>query len=123
MHESTSRNLQGRTPDRARVRLSSPNKKPTHTVSHSLTCTFPLLPYSPHIIAISKCRLVDCSNRPISFLLLLFFSVSTYSSDMVLSVKEAIQRLENRRVKSTRPLIPPQILQEDLPMQVLEVSY
>ncbi|KAL1747996.1 hypothetical protein HDZ31DRAFT_79999 [Schizophyllum fasciatum] len=30
--------------------------------------------------------------------------------------KEALSRLENRRVKSTRPLIPPQILQEDLPL-------
>ena len=33
--------------------------------------------------------------------------------------REALHRLENRRVKSTRPLIPPQILQEDLPLLVL----
>jgi len=35
---------------------------------------------------------------------------------MVMPFKEALYRLENRRVKSTRPLIPPQILQEDLPL-------
>ncbi|KAF9236481.1 hypothetical protein BU15DRAFT_89100 [Melanogaster broomeanus] len=35
---------------------------------------------------------------------------------MPLPYKEALQRLENRRVKATRPLIPPQILQEDLPL-------
>jgi len=38
------------------------------------------------------------------------------SEIMTIPVKEAVQRLENRRVKSTRPLIPPQILQEDLPL-------
>jgi hypothetical protein len=37
---------------------------------------------------------------------------------MAIPFKEALQRLENRRVKSTRPLIPPQILQEDLPLCV-----
>src|SRR5260221_13536908 len=37
---------------------------------------------------------------------------------MALPFKEALHRLENRRVKSTRPLIPPQILQEDLPLCV-----
>ncbi|EIM86120.1 phospho-2-dehydro-3-deoxyheptonate aldolase [Stereum hirsutum FP-91666 SS1] len=36
--------------------------------------------------------------------------------DMAIPFAEALQRLENRRVKSTRPLIPPQILQEDLPL-------
>ncbi|ETW81765.1 hypothetical protein HETIRDRAFT_318732 [Heterobasidion irregulare TC 32-1] len=35
---------------------------------------------------------------------------------MAIPFKEALLRLENRRVKSTRPLIPPQILQEDLPL-------
>lgn len=35
---------------------------------------------------------------------------------MAIPFAEALQRLENRRVKSTRPLIPPQILQEDLPL-------
>ncbi|KAH8825277.1 phospho-2-dehydro-3-deoxyheptonate aldolase [Flagelloscypha sp. PMI_526] len=30
--------------------------------------------------------------------------------------RDAFSRLENRRVRCTRPLIPPQILQEDLPM-------
>lgn len=35
---------------------------------------------------------------------------------MAMPFKEALLRLENRRVKSTRPLIPPQILQEDLPL-------
>jgi hypothetical protein len=42
---------------------------------------------------------------------------------MALSFKEALQRLENRRVKATRPLIPPQILQEDLPLCVLLLFY
>lgn len=37
---------------------------------------------------------------------------------MALPYKDALQRLENRRVKATRPLIPPQILQEDLPLSV-----
>jgi 3-deoxy-7-phosphoheptulonate synthase len=37
---------------------------------------------------------------------------------MAIPFKEALLRLENRRVKSARPLIPPQILQEDLPLCV-----
>jgi 3-deoxy-D-arabino-heptulosonate 7-phosphate (DAHP) synthase len=37
--------------------------------------------------------------------------------------KEALGRLDNRRVKSTRPLIPPQILQEDLPLYVCSAIY
>ncbi|KAH9027578.1 hypothetical protein EDB84DRAFT_1400996 [Lactarius hengduanensis] len=37
---------------------------------------------------------------------------------MAISFKEALHSLENRRVKSTRPLIPPQILQEDLPLSL-----
>jgi hypothetical protein len=37
---------------------------------------------------------------------------------MAISFKDALARLENKRVKSTRPLIPPQILQEDLPLYV-----
>ncbi|KAL0961032.1 hypothetical protein HGRIS_006022 [Hohenbuehelia grisea] len=35
---------------------------------------------------------------------------------MAIPFKDALARLENSRVKSTRPLIPPQILQEDLPL-------
>lgn len=38
---------------------------------------------------------------------------------MALSFREALSRLEDRRVKATRPLIPPQILQEDLPLYVV----
>jgi len=41
---------------------------------------------------------------------------------MALPFKEALQRLENRRVKATRPLIPPQILQEDLPLTLLAAN-
>ncbi|KAJ3898442.1 hypothetical protein F5879DRAFT_615122 [Lentinula edodes] len=41
------------------------------------------------------------------------------ASNMALPFKEALSRLENRRVKATRPLIPPQILQEDLPLTLL----
>jgi 3-deoxy-7-phosphoheptulonate synthase len=37
---------------------------------------------------------------------------------MAIPFKEALARLENKRVKSTRPLIPPQILQEDLPLSL-----
>lgn len=37
---------------------------------------------------------------------------------MAIPFKEALHRLENNRVKSTRPLIPPQILQEDLPLSL-----
>ncbi|KAK7469185.1 hypothetical protein VKT23_003676 [Stygiomarasmius scandens] len=39
--------------------------------------------------------------------------------NMALSFKDALARLENSRVKATRPLIPPQILQEDLPLTLL----
>ncbi|KAF8636028.1 hypothetical protein AX15_000188 [Amanita polypyramis BW_CC] len=35
---------------------------------------------------------------------------------MALPYRDALAKLENHRVKSTRPLIPPQILQEDLPL-------
>jgi 3-deoxy-D-arabino-heptulosonate 7-phosphate (DAHP) synthase len=38
---------------------------------------------------------------------------------MSIAFKDALAHLENKRVKSTRPLIPPQILQEDLPLYVL----
>ncbi|KAL4073098.1 hypothetical protein V8B97DRAFT_1869096 [Scleroderma yunnanense] len=41
---------------------------------------------------------------------------------MPLPYKEALQRFENRRVKATRPLIPPQILQEDLPLTLLAAN-
>ena len=41
--------------------------------------------------------------------------------NMALSFQEAMSRLEDRRVKATRPLIPPQILQEDLPLYALRV--
>ncbi|KAH8114364.1 3-deoxy-7-phosphoheptulonate synthase [Phellopilus nigrolimitatus] len=41
---------------------------------------------------------------------------------MTVPVKEAISRLENRRVKLIRPLIPPQILQEDLPLTLSAVD-
>ncbi|KAF8908896.1 3-deoxy-7-phosphoheptulonate synthase [Gymnopilus junonius] len=39
--------------------------------------------------------------------------------NMAMSFRDALSRLENSRVKSTRPLIPPQILQEDLPLTLL----
>ena len=38
--------------------------------------------------------------------------------EITIPVNEAITSLENRRVKRIRPLIPPQILQEDLPLYV-----
>ncbi|KIY46517.1 3-deoxy-7-phosphoheptulonate synthase [Fistulina hepatica ATCC 64428] len=38
---------------------------------------------------------------------------------MAMPFRDALARLENRRVKETRPLIPPQILQEDLPLTLL----
>src|SRR5882762_5382171 len=51
-----------------------------------------------------------------------FLSSSLHSPvsdpNMTIGFKEALARLENSRVKSTRPLIPPQILQEDLPLYV-----
>lgn len=37
---------------------------------------------------------------------------------MAMPFREALARLEDSRVKATRPLIPPQILQEDLPMYI-----
>jgi len=43
-------------------------------------------------------------------------------SDTPMPFKEALSRLENHRVKSTRPLIPPQILQEDLPLTLLAAN-
>jgi len=36
--------------------------------------------------------------------------------NILIPFKEALLRLENRRVRATRPLIPPQILQEELPL-------
>lgn len=44
------------------------------------------------------------------------FTILVEDLSMAMPFKEALYRLENRRVKSTRPLIPPQILQEDLPL-------
>ncbi|KAI9462242.1 hypothetical protein HD554DRAFT_2127577 [Boletus coccyginus] len=41
---------------------------------------------------------------------------------MALPYKDALQRLENCRVKATRPLIPPQILQEDQPLTFLSAN-
>jgi len=41
---------------------------------------------------------------------------------MTMPFKEALARLENSRVRSTRPLIPPQILQEDLPLTFLAAN-
>ncbi|KAF8195444.1 hypothetical protein BJ912DRAFT_847189 [Pholiota molesta] len=41
---------------------------------------------------------------------------------MPMSFKDALSRLENSRVKSTRPLVPPQILQEDLPLTLLSAQ-
>ncbi|GBE84898.1 hypothetical protein BKA93DRAFT_827100 [Sparassis latifolia] len=35
---------------------------------------------------------------------------------MAISIKDALTKLDDRRVKAIRPLIPPQILQEDLPL-------
>ena len=40
---------------------------------------------------------------------------------MTITVKDALAKLDDRRVKATRPLIPPAILQEDLPLWVLFV--
>ncbi|KAI0766410.1 3-deoxy-7-phosphoheptulonate synthase [Trametes elegans] len=37
-------------------------------------------------------------------------------SDMTVTVRDALVQLDDRRVKATRPLIPPAILQEDLPL-------
>ncbi|KAK0503922.1 hypothetical protein EDD18DRAFT_481444 [Armillaria luteobubalina] len=39
--------------------------------------------------------------------------------NMAIPFKDALAKLENSRVKATRPLIPPQILQEDLPLTLL----
>ncbi|OCH91853.1 3-deoxy-7-phosphoheptulonate synthase [Obba rivulosa] len=40
------------------------------------------------------------------------------NTDMTITMKEAIAKLDDRRVKNIRPLIPPQILQEDLPLSL-----
>ncbi|KAF8703617.1 hypothetical protein AX14_014195 [Amanita brunnescens Koide BX004] len=37
---------------------------------------------------------------------------------MAIPYRDAVSKLNTRRVKSTRPLIPPQILQEDLPLTI-----
>jgi 3-deoxy-7-phosphoheptulonate synthase len=43
---------------------------------------------------------------------------------MAIPSREILSKLENSGVKSTRPLIPPQILQEDLPLYVsFELSF
>ncbi|KAK7056829.1 hypothetical protein VNI00_002546 [Paramarasmius palmivorus] len=41
---------------------------------------------------------------------------------MTMTFREALSHLENSRVKATRPLIPPQILQEDLPLTLLAAN-
>ncbi|PCH40148.1 3-deoxy-7-phosphoheptulonate synthase [Wolfiporia cocos MD-104 SS10] len=41
------------------------------------------------------------------------------SGDMGITIREALHKLDDRRVKATRPLIPPQILQEDLPLTLI----
>jgi len=61
-------------------------------------------------------ELVPLNSRTRSSIYLAKILVSDLS--MAMPFKEALYRLENRRVKSTRPLIPPQILQEDLPLYV-----
>jgi 3-deoxy-7-phosphoheptulonate synthase len=38
---------------------------------------------------------------------------------MTMPLKDALSRLENHRVRAIRPLIPPQILQEDLPLNLM----
>lgn len=58
-------------------------------------------------------------RRPVSSPTDLYFRLPLVADlTMAIPFREALQRLENRRVKSTRPLIPPQILQEDLPLCV-----
>ncbi|KZT12001.1 3-deoxy-7-phosphoheptulonate synthase [Laetiporus sulphureus 93-53] len=41
---------------------------------------------------------------------------------MAITIREALDQLEDRRVKNIRPLIPPQILQEDLPLTLHAVQ-
>ncbi|KAG8934098.1 hypothetical protein FRC03_004277 [Tulasnella sp. 419] len=41
---------------------------------------------------------------------------------MSITVSQAMQKLDNRRVKNIRPLIPPQILQEDFPLTLLSAN-
>ncbi|KAG9001982.1 hypothetical protein FRB94_004187 [Tulasnella sp. JGI-2019a] len=41
---------------------------------------------------------------------------------MSITVQQAMQKLDNRRVKNIRPLIPPQILQEDFPLTLLAAN-
>ncbi|KAG8679548.1 hypothetical protein FRC08_016922, partial [Ceratobasidium sp. 394] len=38
------------------------------------------------------------------------------------SVHDAVAQLHNRRVKNIRPLIPPQILTEELPLTLIEAN-
>ena len=66
----------------------------------------------PHLLPVSFNSLAPCKKFLIKNVA--FFSVSDLN--MAMSFKDALSRLENSRVKSTRPLIPPQILQEDLPL-------
>ena len=42
---------------------------------------------------------------------------------MSLPYTEALSKLDNGRIKSTRPLVPPQILEEDLPLYVSYVAF
>ncbi|KZT73825.1 3-deoxy-7-phosphoheptulonate synthase [Daedalea quercina L-15889] len=41
---------------------------------------------------------------------------------MAITIREALDKLEDRRVRNIRPLIPPQILQEDLPLTLNAVQ-
>ncbi|KAF5389256.1 hypothetical protein D9757_003516 [Collybiopsis confluens] len=56
-------------------------------------------------------QLLNCSESGLK--------VEKMDLNMAISFKDALAHLENKRVKATRPLIPPQILQEDLPLTLL----
>ena len=45
------------------------------------------------------------------------------TNEMSLPYTEALSKLDNGRIKSTRPLVPPQILEEDLPLYVSYVAF
>ena len=69
------------------------------------------------LLSYKKCGKTSSLLSPSNRAHIVYLPVSN-ETEMTVPVKEAISRLENKRVKLIRPLIPPQILQEDLPLFV-----
>ena len=89
------------------ARVPSPTS-PTHP---NFTCQTDLTKTKKYI----SLRTLGVRNR-------LTLSKTVADNSVLIPFKEALLRLENRRVRATRPLIPPQILQEELPLYAWAIA-